>query len=52
MTATDTFVGGAMVAISPRGEPVSEDTEARLTDFSPLVAIATANAGAREALAA
>ena len=42
---------GAMVALSPRDEPLPEDTEARLTDFTELVATAIANAESREALA-
>src|SRR4051812_18965882 len=35
---------GAMVVLSPRHEPFPEDTEARLTDFTELVATAIANA--------
>ena len=42
---------GAMVVLSPRHEPFPEDTEARLTDFTELVATAIANAESREALA-
>jgi signal transduction histidine kinase len=42
---------GAMVVLSPRREPFPEDTEARLTDFTELVATAIANAESREALA-
>ena len=42
---------GAMVVLSPRDEPLPEDTEARLTDFTELVATAIANAESREALA-
>jgi signal transduction histidine kinase len=42
---------GAMVVLSPRNEPFPEDTEARLTDFTELVAAAIANAESREALA-
>jgi signal transduction histidine kinase len=42
---------GAMVVLSPRDEPFPEDTEARLTDFTELVATAIANAESREALA-
>jgi signal transduction histidine kinase len=42
---------GAMVALSPRREPFPENTEARLTDFTELVATAIANAESREALA-
>jgi GAF domain-containing protein len=43
---------GAMVVLSLRPEPFPEDTEARLTDFTELVATAIANADSREALAA
>jgi signal transduction histidine kinase len=43
---------GAMVVLSPRHEPFPEDTEARLTDFTELVATAIANAESRQALAA
>ena len=42
---------GAMVVLSPRHEPFPEDTEARLTDFTELVATAIANAESREARA-
>jgi signal transduction histidine kinase len=42
---------GAMVALSPREEPFPKNTEARLTDFTELVATAIANAESREALA-
>jgi GAF domain-containing protein len=42
---------GAMVVLSPRDEPFPEDTEARLTDFTELVATAIANAESRQALA-
>jgi signal transduction histidine kinase len=42
---------GAMLVLSPRQEPFPEDTEARLTDFSELIATAIANAESREALA-
>ena len=42
---------GAMVVLSPRDEPLPEDTEARLTDFTELLATAIANAESREALA-
>jgi signal transduction histidine kinase/uncharacterized protein YoaH (UPF0181 family) len=42
---------GAMVVLSPRREPFPEDTEARLTDFTELVATAIANAESRAALA-
>jgi len=41
---------GAMVVLSPREEPFPEDTEARLTDFTELVATAIANAESRVAL--
>ena len=41
---------GAMVVLSPRHEPFPEDTEARLTDFTELVATAIANAESREAV--
>jgi signal transduction histidine kinase len=42
---------GAMVVLSPRHEPFPEDTEARLTDFTELVATAIANAESRAAVA-
>jgi signal transduction histidine kinase len=42
---------GAMVVLSPRDEPLPADTEARLTDFTELVATAIANAESRAALA-
>jgi signal transduction histidine kinase len=42
---------GAMVILSSRGEPFPENTEARLTDFTELVASAIANADSRDALA-
>ena len=42
---------GAMVVLTPRQEPLPEDTEARLTDFTELVATAIANAESREARA-
>jgi len=42
---------GAMVVLTPRHEPLPEDTEAGLTDFTELVATAIANADSREALA-
>ena len=42
---------GAMVALSLQDEPFPEDTEARLTDFTELVATAIANAESRAALA-
>src|SRR4051812_10292784 len=41
-----------MVLLTPRQEPLPEDTEARLTDFTELVATAIANAESREARAA
>jgi signal transduction histidine kinase len=41
---------GAMVVLSPRPEPFPEDTEARLTDFTELVATAIANAESRAAV--
>ena len=40
-----------MMVLTPRHEPLPEDTEARLTDFTELVATAIANAESREALA-
>jgi GAF domain-containing protein len=43
---------GAMVVHSARHERLPESTEARLTDFTELVATAIANAESREALAA
>jgi signal transduction histidine kinase len=42
---------GAMVVLTPRHEPLPEDTEARLTDFTELLATAIANAESREARA-
>jgi signal transduction histidine kinase len=42
---------GAMVVFTPRLEPFPEDTEARLTDFTELVATAIANAESRAAVA-
>jgi signal transduction histidine kinase len=42
---------GAMVVFSLRDEPFPESTEARLTDFTELVATAIANAESRAALA-
>jgi signal transduction histidine kinase len=42
---------GAMVLLSPRHKPFPESTEARLTDFTELVATAIANAESRAALA-
>jgi signal transduction histidine kinase len=44
-------VWGAMVIASPRREPLPEDTEARLSDFTELVATAIANIESRAALA-
>jgi GAF domain-containing protein len=44
-------VWGAMVVLSPRDEPLPDDTEARLADFTELVASAIANAESREARA-
>src|SRR4051794_29965193 len=44
-------VWGAMVVLTPRHEPLPEDTEARLTDFTELVATAIANAESQEARA-
>jgi signal transduction histidine kinase len=43
---------GAMVALCARDEPLPQDTEARLTDFTELIATAIANAESRGALAA
>jgi signal transduction histidine kinase len=43
---------GAMVVLCQRNEPLPADTEARLSDFTELVATAIANAESREALAA
>ena len=40
---------GAMMIASPRWEPLPEETEARLTDFAELVAMAIANAESRAA---
>jgi signal transduction histidine kinase len=45
------LVWGAMVVLSPRDEPLPQDTEARLADFTELVASAIANAESREARA-
>jgi signal transduction histidine kinase len=42
---------GAMVILSPRHEPFPKHTEARLADFTELVASAIANAESRDALA-
>jgi signal transduction histidine kinase len=42
---------GAMVVLSPRHDPFPENTEARLTDFTELVATAIANAESRAAVA-
>jgi signal transduction histidine kinase len=41
---------GAMVILSPRREPFPKNTEARLTDFTELVATAIANAESRAAI--
>ena len=41
---------GAMVVLSPRHEPFPENTEARLTDFTELVATAIANGESRVAI--
>jgi len=43
---------GAMLVLTPRHEPLPDDTEARLTDFTELVATAIANAERRAELAA
>ena len=43
---------GAMVVLSPRSEPLPGDTEARLADFTELVATAIANAESRAELTA
>jgi PAS domain S-box-containing protein len=42
---------GAIAALSPRQEPLPESTEARLADFTELVATAIANAESRAAIA-
>jgi PAS domain S-box-containing protein len=42
---------GAMAVLSPRHEPLPENTEARLADFTELVATAIANAESRAAIA-
>jgi PAS domain S-box-containing protein len=42
---------GAIAVLSPRGEPLPESTEARLADFTELVATALANAESRAELA-
>src|SRR3954463_421543 len=42
---------GAIAVMSPQLEPFPEDTEARLSDFTELVATAIANAESRAALA-
>jgi signal transduction histidine kinase len=42
---------GAMVVLTPRHEPLPGDTEARLTDFTELLATAIANAESQEARA-
>jgi signal transduction histidine kinase len=47
----ETHLWGAIVVLSPRREVLPEDAEARLTDFTELVATAIANAEARQALA-
>jgi signal transduction histidine kinase/putative methionine-R-sulfoxide reductase with GAF domain len=43
-------IWGAMTVLSTRDDPFPEDTEARLTDFTELVATAIANAEARAAV--
>src|SRR4029077_6509157 len=43
---------GAIVVLWARDKPLPPDTEARLSDFTELVATAIANAESREALAA
>jgi signal transduction histidine kinase len=43
---------GAMMVLSPRSEPLPDDTEARLADFTELVATAIANAQSRAELTA
>jgi PAS domain S-box-containing protein len=43
---------GAMAVLSPRHEPLPENTEARLADFTELVATALANTESRAELAA
>jgi signal transduction histidine kinase/putative methionine-R-sulfoxide reductase with GAF domain len=43
-------IWGAMTVLSSRDDPFPEDTEARLTDFTELVATAIANAEARAAV--
>ena len=42
---------GAITVLSPRREPLPEDTEARLSDFTELLATAIANADSRAELA-
>jgi signal transduction histidine kinase len=42
---------GAIAVLSPRHEPLPENTEARLADFTELIATAIANREARDALA-
>jgi PAS domain S-box-containing protein len=42
---------GAIAVLSPRREPLPENTEARLADFTELVATAIANADSRAAIA-
>jgi GAF domain-containing protein len=49
--AVERHLWGAMVLFSLRHEPFPESTEARLTDFTELVATAIANAESRQALA-
>ena len=46
----DRRLWGAIVLLSPRHEPYPENTEARLTDFTELVAAAIANAVSRSAV--
>jgi signal transduction histidine kinase len=46
----DRRLWGAMVVLSPRPEPFPDNTEARLTDFTELVATAIANAESRAAV--
>ncbi|HEX5618955.1 MAG TPA: GAF domain-containing sensor histidine kinase [Solirubrobacteraceae bacterium] len=47
----DRRLWGAMVVLTPRHEPLPEGTEARLTDFTELVATAIVNAESQEARA-
>jgi signal transduction histidine kinase len=49
--AVESRLWGAMVLLTPRHEPLREDTEARLTDFTELIATAIANAESRRARA-